>query len=62
MNFGWGLTAKDLDQPPERYERPDALEQEEPPLLLVPGEHGEDGRADEVEDEDDLRTRPNLRA
>ena len=49
MNFGWGLAAQHLDQPPERHDRPRALEQQESPLLLMPGEHGEHGRSDEIE-------------
>ena len=43
--------AADADQAPGRDQRPDPLEQEEAPLALVPGEVGEDDRADQVEDE-----------
>jgi hypothetical protein len=56
VNLGWGPSALDLNEAPERYERPDTLEQEEAPLLFLPCEHGEDGRPDEVEDEVGART------
>ena len=45
------VTAKDLDKPPQRHERPDAFEQQESPLLLVPGEHCQHRGAGEIEHE-----------
>lgn len=55
MHLRRRLTAEDLDEPPQGDERPDALQQEKPPLLLVPGEHGQQRGADEVEHEVDAR-------
>jgi hypothetical protein len=51
MDFSRTLAPLDLDQSPQRNERPDALEQQKPPLSLVPREHGEHGQPAEIEDE-----------
>ena len=51
---GRGPATHELDEAPERDDRPDALEQQEAPLLVDPREHGEDRRADEVQDQVEL--------
>jgi hypothetical protein len=46
---GRRLPPQDLREAPGRDQRPDTLQQEEAELLLVPGENGQDRRADQVE-------------
>src|ERR671914_1309058 len=48
---GRRAAAHELGQAPQRDERPHALQQQEPPLLVDERQHGEDRGADEVEDE-----------
>ena len=49
--------AQHLPQTPGRNERPDALEQQEAELLLVPGENCKDCRANQVRDQVGARAR-----
>jgi hypothetical protein len=49
------LPAQHLTEAPGRDQRPDALEEQEPELLLVPGQDCEDGGANQVEDQVETR-------
>ena len=47
--------AEDADEAHRRDDRPDALPEQEAPTLLHEGDHRQDGRADQVEEQVDER-------